>query len=72
MKFLEIYKGSSNVNNIKKKNDLISFDELYKSYKLFCQSTQLVDKDKRMMPIVSKQYFEKSVCHVLNEHIKYE
>ena len=72
MKFLEIYKGSSNVNNIKKKNDLISFDELYKGYKLFCQSTQLVDKDKRMMPIVSKQYFEKSVCHVLNEHIKYE
>ena len=72
MKFLEIYKGSPNVNNIKKKNDLISFDDLYKGYKSFCQANQLIDKDKRMMPIVSKQYFEKSVCHVLNEHIKYE
>ena len=72
IKFLEIYKGSPNVNNIKKKNDLISFDDLYKGYKSFCQANQLIDKDKRMMPIVSKQYFEKSVCQILNEHIKYE
>ena len=69
-KFLETYKG--NVNNIKKKNDLISFDELYKGYKSFCQAKQLVDKDKRVMPIVSKQFFEKFVCHELNDYIKYE
>lgn len=69
-KFLETYK--SNVNNIKKKNDLISFDELYKSYKSFCQAKQLVDKDKRMIPIVSKQFFEKFVCQELNDFIKYE
>ena len=70
LKFLETYKG--NVNNIKKKNDLISFDELYKSYKSFCQAKQLVDKDKRVMPIVSKQFFEKFVCQELNDYIKYE
>jgi hypothetical protein len=70
LKFLETYKG--NVNNIKKKNDLISFDELYKGYKSFCQAKQLVDKDKRVMPIVSKQFFEKFVCHELNDYIKYE
>lgn len=70
LKFLDIYKG--NVNNIKKKNDLISFDELYKSYKSFCQAKQLVDKDKRLLPIVSKQFFEKFVCQELNEYIKYE
>jgi len=70
LKFLDVYKG--NVNNIKKKNDLISFDELYKSYKSFCQAKQLVDKDKRLLPIVSKQFFEKFVCQELNEYIKYE
>uniref|UniRef100_A0A6C0I8D6 Uncharacterized protein n=1 Tax=viral metagenome TaxID=1070528 RepID=A0A6C0I8D6_9ZZZZ len=72
LKFLETYK--SNVNNIKKKNDLISFDELYKSYKSFCQVKQLVDKgsNTRLLPIVSKQFFEKYVCHELNEYIKYE
>ena len=64
LKFLDVYKG--NVNNIKKKNDLISFDELYKSYKSFCQARQLVDKDKRLLPIVSKQFFEKFVCQELN------
>lgn len=70
LKFLDIYKG--NVSNIKKKNDLISFDELYKSYKSFCQAKQLVDKDKRLLPIVSKQFFEKFVCQELSEYIKYE
>jgi len=67
---LDVYKGS--VNNIKKKNDLISFDELYKAYKSFCQAKQLVDKDKRLLPIVSKQFFEKIVCQELSEYIKYE
>ena len=71
LKFLETYKN--NVNNIKKKNDLISFDELYKSYKSFHQSKQLVDKGtSRLVPIVSKQFFEKYVCQELNEYIKYE
>ena len=68
LKFLETYK--SNVNNIKKKNDIISFDELYKAYKSFCQAKQIVDK--RILPLVSKQFFEKFVCQELNEHIKYE
>jgi hypothetical protein len=68
LKFLETYK--SNVNNIKKKNDIISFDELYKGYKSFCQAKQIVDK--RILPLVSKQFFEKFVCQELNEHIKYE
>jgi hypothetical protein len=72
LKFLEAYK--SNVNNIKKKNDLISFDELYKSYKSFHQVKQLADKGStnRLVPIVSKQFFEKYVCQELNEYIKYE
>jgi len=70
LNFLDVYKGS--VNNIKKKNDLISFDELYKAYKSFCQAKQLVDKDKRLLPIVSKQFFEKIVCQELSEYIKYE
>ena len=72
LKFLEAYK--SNVNNIKKKNDLISFDELYKSYKSFHQAKQLADKGStnRLVPIVSKQFFEKYVCQELNEYIKYE
>jgi hypothetical protein len=68
LKFLETYK--SNVNNIKKKNDIISFDELYKGYKSFCLAKQIVDK--RIFPLVSKQFFEKFVCQELNEHIKYE
>ena len=70
LNFLDVYKGS--INNIKKKNDLISFDELYKAYKSFCQAKQLVDKDKRLLPIVSKQFFEKIVCQELSEYIKYE
>jgi hypothetical protein len=69
LKFLDAYK-----NNIKKKNDLISFDELYKSYKSFHQVKQLADKGStnRLVPIVSKQFLEKYVCQELNEYIKYE
>jgi hypothetical protein len=50
--------------------ELISFDELYKSYKSYCIAKQVVDK--QVSPIVSKQFFEKFLIHELNTYIQFD
>lgn len=51
-------------------NDLISFDDLYKSYRTFCQAKVVVEKTVCL--IVSKQFFEKFVSHYLHNFIQFE
>jgi hypothetical protein len=51
-------------------NDLISFDDLYKSYRTFCQAKVIVEKTVCL--IVSKQFFEKFVAHYLHNFIQFE
>lgn len=50
--------------------DIISFDDLYKSYRSYCQA--LVVVEKTVCLIVSKQYFEKFLLYYLNEFIKFD
>ena len=58
-------------NSINHSNkELISFDELYKSYKSYCNAKQVVDK--QVSPIVSKQFFEKFLIHELNTYIQFD
>ena len=56
------------INNSNK--ELISFDELYKSYKSYCVAKQIVDK--QVNPIVSKQFFEKFLLHELQQYIQFD
>ena len=56
------------INNSNK--ELISFDELYKSYKSYCVAKQIVDK--QVNPIVSKQFFEKFLLHELHQYIQFD
>lgn len=51
-------------------NDLISFDDLYKSYRTFCHAKVIVEKTVCL--IVSKQFFEKFVSHYLHNFIQYD
>jgi hypothetical protein len=60
-------KGNSDSESIK---DLISFDDLYKSYRTFCQAKVIVEKTVCL--IVSKQFFEKFVSHYLHNFIQFE
>jgi hypothetical protein len=53
-----------------KDKELISFDELYKSYKSYCQAKTIVDK--HLLPMVSKQFFEKCLIHELQNYIKFD
>jgi len=58
-------------NSINHSNkELISFDELYKSYKSYCVAKQIVDK--QVNPIVSKQFFEKFLLHELQQYIQFD
>ena len=50
--------------------ELISFDELYKSYKSYCIAKHIVDK--QVTPIVSKQFFEKFLLHELQQYIQFD
>ena len=60
--------NTSVINNSNK--ELISFDELYKSYKSYCVAKQIVDK--QVNPIVSKQFFEKFLLHELQQYIQFD
>ena len=53
-----------------KEKELISFDELYKSYKSYCQAKNIVDK--HVLPMVSKHFFEKCLLHELTTFIKFD
>ena len=59
---------TSVINNSNK--ELISFDELYKSYKSYCIAKHIVDK--QVTPIVSKQFFEKFLLHELQQYIQFD
>jgi hypothetical protein len=50
--------------------DLISFDDLYKSYRTFCQAKVIVEKTVCL--IVSKQFFEKFISHYLHNFIQFD
>jgi hypothetical protein len=60
--------NTSIINNSNK--ELISFDELYKSYKSYCIAKHIVDK--QVSPIVSKQFFEKFLLHELQQYIQFD
>ena len=60
--------NNSIINNSNK--ELISFDELYKSYKSYCIAKHIVDK--QVSPIVSKQFFEKFLLHELQQYIQFD
>jgi hypothetical protein len=72
--FLELHKVnlindySKNVQN--PPSDLISFDDLYQSYKIYFNAKAIVDK--KIYPIVSKQYFEKFILTQLTTYIKFD
>jgi hypothetical protein len=55
---------------VSEESNLISFDDLYQSYKSFIQAKTLVDKGFR--PIVSKQFFEKFLSNNLTKYIKFD
>jgi hypothetical protein len=51
-------------------SNLISFDDLYQSYKSYIQAKTIVDKVFR--PIVSKHFFEKYLSNKLTIYIKFD
>ena len=61
--------STTSINNNSNK-ELISFDELYKSYKSYYIAKQVVDK--QVSPIVSKQFFEKFLIHELHQCIQFD
>jgi len=63
--FLEYYKV-----NIIDTTNLISFDELYQSYKIYFNAKETVDN--KIYPIVSKQFFEKFMLTQLSEFVKFD
>jgi hypothetical protein len=71
--FLETYKVNL-MNDFSKlqntNSELISFDDLYQSYKSFFYAKSTVDK--KIYPIVSKHYFEKFILTQLTNYVKFE
>jgi hypothetical protein len=73
---LESFKATQKINNNSNNNsnnsnkELISFDELYKSYKSYSVARHIVDK--QVSPIVSKQFFEKFLLHELQQYIQFD
>lgn len=51
-------------------DDIISFDDLYQSYKNYINAKSIVDQKLNL--IVSKQFFEKHITNQLSEFIKFE
>ena len=68
--FLQDYKFNLVNIGLNPNVDIISFDDLYKSYKNYITAKSLVDK--RVNLIVSKQFFEKYLTNQLQEFIKFE
>lgn len=73
-KFLESYKFNKFTNLTNKSlhlnTDIISFDELYQSYKNYINAMSLLEN--KMNLIVSKQFFEKYITNHLSKFIKFE
>ena len=69
--FLAQYKVKTNTNSVVTSSEnLISFDDLYQSYKIYFNAKATVDK--KTYPIVSKQFFEKFILTELTKYIKFE
>jgi hypothetical protein len=67
----KIHKFTNVVNmNLNQKADIISFDDLYQSYKNYITARSVVEQKVNL--IVSKQFFEKYLTNQLNEFIKFE
>lgn len=56
--------------DITEDSNLISFDDLYQSYKSYIQAKVVVDKIFR--PIISKHFFEKFLSNNLTKYIKFD
>jgi hypothetical protein len=63
---VNFYKNGNSDNNL----DLISFDELYKGYKLYFKAKGVMEQ--KFLPIVSKHFFEKFLTNQLSNYIKFE
>ena len=65
-KMLDNYKKS----HIHVTHELISFDDLYHSYRSYCRATIIVEKTVCL--IVSKQFFEKYLLYFLHDYVKFD
>lgn len=68
--FLESYKFNIVNSGLNPKQDIISFDELYQSYKIYFKAKGTVDQ--KNYPVVSKQFFEKYITNQLITYIKFD
>jgi hypothetical protein len=72
--FLQDYKFHKFMNlvnmGLNPNTDIISFDDLYQSYKNYINAKSLVEQKVNL--IVSKQFFEKYLTNQLQEFIKFE
>ncbi len=64
--FLQNYK----LQNSKQNSDIISFDDLYQSYKLYLKAKNIFGQNTN--PIISKHFFEKYLSNQLSEYVKFE
>jgi hypothetical protein len=67
---LNSYKFNLNNAGIHPHLELISFDDLYQSYKAYFKAKGLVEQ--KSFPIVSKQFFEKFLLNQLHPYIKFD
>jgi hypothetical protein len=68
--FLESHKFNMINAGLHPKSDIISFDDLYQTYKMFFKAKGTVDQ--KNYPIVSKQFFEKYLTSQLTIYIKFD
>jgi hypothetical protein len=68
--FLQDYKFNLVNIGLNPNIDIISFDDLYQSYKNYITARSVVEQKINL--IVSKQFFEKYLMNQLSEFIKFE
>lgn len=68
--FLHSYKFNIINSGLNPNVEIISIDDLYKSYKLYFNAKILVDQKTYL--IVSKQFFEKLIINQLTKYIKFD
>lgn len=68
--YLNSYKSNVFIAGINPHTELISFDELYQGYKLYFKAKGIIDQ--KILPIVSKQFFEKFLTNQLQIYIKFD
>lgn len=68
--FLELYKINIINTGLSPNVDIISFDDLYQSYKTYFKAKGTVEQ--KNYPIVSKHFFEKYITNQLTIYIKFD